>query len=239
MGKLTGLEPIEVFKYFEEICSIPHGSGNMKEISDFCLKFADKHGLKALRDNANNVVIYKNGTGELKDAEPVILQGHIDMVCQKTDDSSIDFEKDGLSVKIEDGFVTADGTTLGADNGIAVAMIMAVLASETLTHPPIEAVFTTDEEIGMIGAEKLDTSVLNGKRMINLDSEESETLVVSCAGGCDFKAFIPYNRVSAEGTKIVLSVKGLQGGHSGTEIDKGRINANILMGRLLNYADKK
>lgn len=229
----------KVFGYFKQICAIPHGSRNVDAISDFCVSFAKAHGLKFIQDDAKNVVIFKPGTAGFENSAPLILQGHIDMVCQKTEDCPLDLEKDGLDVYEENGFLKARGTTLGADDGIAVAMTMAILDSDTIPHPPIEAVFTTDEEIGMLGAEALDTSVLKGKRMINIDSEEADTLTVSCAGGCDFKAYLPLNRQTVNKEKVTVVLKNLKGGHSGTEIDKGRVNANILMGRLLNHAIEK
>lgn len=239
MNKLSGLNPKEVFEYFEQICSIPHGSGNMEAISEFCMDFARRNGLKAVCDDARNVVIYKEATAGYENSDTVILQGHIDMVCQKTEESDIDFEKDGLDIFVDGDFVSANGTTLGADNGIAVAMIMAILASEDLPHPPIEAVFTTDEEIGMIGAGKLDTSILKGKKMINIDAEEANFVNVSCAGGSDIEITMPIERETVHGTNVTLTVRNLRGGHSGIEIDKGRVNANALMGRLLGYAKGK
>lgn len=235
MSQLKNLQPKRVFHYFEEITKIPHGSGDMSAIASFCEDFAKQHNLKSYRDNANNVVIYKDGTKQLKDAEPIILQGHIDMVCQKTEESTIDFSKDSLEIFVDGDFIKAKNTTLGADNGIAVACILAILESDEYCHPPIEALFTTDEEIGMIGANKLDTSVLKGKKMINIDSEEEDTMTVSCAGGSDFKAFFNFDRESVTGTEIEVTLKGLKGGHSGIEIDKGRVNANILAGRILNH----
>lgn len=224
-----------VFDIFNKLCKIPHGSGDMQRISNFCVDFAKEYNLDYIQDDALNVVIFKAGTGSLKDAEPIILQGHIDMVCQAAEDMDFDFSKDEIKTYIEGDLVKAEGTTLGADNGIAVAMIMAILQSDDIEHPPIEAVFTTDEEIGMIGAGKLDMSVLKAKRMINLDAEDDDELTVSCAGGCDVKLTLPLNRVSKRGDKVKLTIKNLQGGHSGIEIDNGRVNANILMGRLLNY----
>jgi len=236
MEKLKGLQPERVFKYFEEICSIPHGSGDMNAISEYCVAFAEKHSLKAIRDEANNVIIFKDGTPGYENSEPVILQGHLDMVCQKTADSNIDFEKDGLDICIDGDYVTANGTTLGADNGIAVAMVLSILESDTIPHPPIEAVFTTDEEIGMLGAMKLCMDSLKGKKMINLDAEEPETLTVSCAGGSDFRMTIPVKREKVSGTMVEIALKGLKGGHSGIEINTGRVNADILAGRVLNCA---
>ncbi len=224
-----------VFYYFNEICKIPHGSGDMVKIADFCVAFAESHKLKFVRDSANNVVIYKEASDGYERAEPIILQGHLDMVCQSVQGTEFDFLNSPIEPYVSDGFIKADGTTLGADNGIAVAMILAVLESNTYSHPPLEAVFTTDEEIGMVGALQLDTSLLKGKKMINIDSEEDDTLTVSCAGGRDFTVSLNKETEFSNGTKVVVKFKGLQGGHSGVEIDKGRINADILAGRFLNH----
>ncbi len=236
MEKLKGLKPERVFHYFEEISAIPRGSGNMDGIAAYCMNFSKEQGLKAVRDKANNVIIYKPASKGYEHAETVILQGHLDMVCQKTEDSTIDFEKDGLELVVEGDYVTANGTTLGADNGIAVAMVMAILEDKTAEHPAIEALFTTDEEIGMIGAGQLDGSLFSGKKLINLDAEEPELLTVSCAGGSDFVMSVPINPQTVQGTKVTLTVKGLTGGHSGVEIHKGRVNSNVLMGRVLDFA---
>lgn len=238
MERLKGLKPERVFHYFEKICSIPHGSGNQDAISEFCVNFAAEHSLKCVRDNANNVVIYKDGTGAGKGASPIILQGHLDMVCQKVPGSDFDFEKSGLDIYTDGDFVKAKDTTLGADNGIAVAMILAILEDAELVHPPVEAVFTTDEEIGMIGAKALDFSLLKGSRMINLDTEHPDNVIVSCAGGSDFEMIMPVAREQKKGTRVRITLSGLTGGHSGAEINKGRVNADILVGRVLNEADK-
>ncbi len=235
MNLLSHLEPKRVFHYFEEITRIPHGSGNTDKISEFCENFAIEHNLKYIRDSFNNVIIFKDGTKGYENSAPVILQGHIDMVCQKSEEKKIDFLTDGLDVFVDGDFVKADGTTLGADNGIAVAMVLAVLESENYPHPPIEAVFTTDEETGMDGALGLNMSLLKGKKMINLDSEEDDTMTVSCCGGLCLKTEIPFEREAKTGTKLSITLKGLQGGHSGVEIHKGRVNANALGGRILNH----
>lgn len=224
-----------VFEIFNEIAKIPHGSGNMSKIADYCVAFAEKNKLRFIRDKADNIVIFKEGSGELKNTAPIILQGHLDMVCQKTAESCHNFDDSGLEVFIDGDFLKAKDTTLGADNGIAVAMVMAILESNELSHPPIEAVFTVDEEIGMLGAMALDCSILKGQRLINLDSEEDDTVTVSCAGGSEFEITIPINRTAKKGTRVALTVSGLKGGHSGVEIDKGRVNANILAGRILNH----
>lgn len=235
MEKLAKLKPQKVFEFFEEISSIPRGSGDMKRIADYCVSFAEKRGFAYIRDEADNVVIFKEAARGFEAAETVILQGHLDMVCQKTEDSEFDFLKDGLQLYVDGDFIKAKGTTLGADNGIAVAMVLAILDSEEFSHPSLEAVFTTDEEIGMIGALKLDMSILKGKKMINLDAEEDGILTVSCAGGSDFLMTAPLKRKESKGRLIQIVFKGLKGGHSGVEINDGRVNADILAGRFLNH----
>ena len=191
MDCINTLKPERVFHYFKEMSRIPRGSGDMVKIADFCEAFAKEKGLSCVRDTANNVIIYKPASVGYEGAETVILQGHLDMVCQKTEESQKDFSKDGIDLIVDGDFLKANGTTLGGDNGIAVAMVMAILEDNSLSHPAIEAVFTTDEEIGMIGALQLDMSLLKGKKMINLDSEEDDTATVSCAGGSDFEVTIP------------------------------------------------
>lgn len=234
MDCINTLKPERVFHYFKEMSRIPRGSGDMVKIADFCEAFAKEKGLSCVRDTANNVIIYKPASVGYEGAETVILQGHLDMVCQKTEESQKDFSKDGIDLIVDGDFLKANGTTLGGDNGIAVAMVMAILEDNSLSHPAIEAVFTTDEEIGMIGALQLDMSLLKGKKMINLDSEEDDTATVSCAGGSDFEVTIPVKKVKMKGKKVTIVFKGLLGGHSGVEIHKGRANADILAGRFLN-----
>lgn len=235
MKKLFNLKPKEVFAAFEEISIIPRGSGNSSKIAEYLVAFANKNCLKVVRDYADNVIIYKDGTRGYENSEPIILQGHTDIVCQKEKDKKFDFLNDGLDIYVDDDFVKAHGTTLGADNGIAVAMILAILSSDDIEHPPIEAVFTSDEEIGMIGASKLDMDLLKSKRMINIDAEEDDTVTVSCAGGCDFIMSAQFTRKKTKGKAVTVSLKGLKGGHSGVEIAKGRVNANVLAGRFLNH----
>ncbi len=233
MSEFEKLKSERVFYYFGEICKIPHGSGNMERIADFCEEFAKKHELEYVRDNADNVIIYKQGSNGYEKSRSVILQGHLDMVCQKTDESDTDFEKDGIRAYVDGGYIKADKTTLGADNGIAVAIILAILESDEYVHPPIEAVFTTDEEVGMLGALALDMSLLNSKKMINLDSED-RSITVSCAGGGDINVKMPIKRIEKQGTAVTVTLKGLQGGHSGMEINSGRVNADVLCGRILD-----
>ena len=234
MRVLNGLNPGRVFYYFEDLCAIPHGSGNTKEISDYCVAFAKAHALPVYQDEHNNVVIKKPASVGYEAHEPVILQGHLDMVCEKEPDCKINFMTDGLSLKREGDFVFADGTTLGGDDGIAVAMALAILEDQTLAHGPIEALFTTDEETGMYGAEGLDASVLSGKTLLNIDSEEEGILTVSCAGGARAAISIPLQTAPVDMPCYTVTLCGLCGGHSGVEIDKGRQNANVLMGQFLH-----
>ena len=233
MRALENCEPKRVFYYFEELCKIPHGSGNTKQISDYLVSFAKEHGLEYVQDEMNNVVIYKPATEGYEDAPAVILQGHMDMVCEKRPDVDHDFTKDPLNISVKDGYVTANGTTLGGDDGIAVAYGLALLESKDLAHPALEVLITVDEEIGLLGAKDFDCSVLKGKRLINLDSEAEGSLWISCAGGLSGISTIPVQRVEAEGQKAAVKITGLMGGHSGAEIDKKRANANVLMGRFL------
>lgn len=233
MGVLSNLEPKAVFGFFEEICKIPHGSGNTKEISDYLVAFAKARNLEHYQDDINNVIIIKEATAGYENAEPVILQGHIDMVCEKAPHCTIDMEREGLSLVTEGDLVYAKDTTLGGDDGIAVAMAMAILDANNLSHPRIEAIFTVDEEIGLIGAGYIDVSPLKGRKMINIDSEEEGIFTVSCAGGINAKCTLPINREAYEGNALSITVGGLLGGHSGVEIHKGRGNSNTLMGRVL------
>ncbi|MBR1741599.1 MAG: aminoacyl-histidine dipeptidase [Lachnospiraceae bacterium] len=235
---LSDLEPKEVFHYFEEICAIPHGSTNTKKISDYLVSFAKEQKLRYIQDDTNNVIIFKDGSKGYESSAPVMLQGHMDMVCEKETGCEIDFQTDGLSLELKDGIISAKGTTLGGDDGIAVAYMLAILASDTIPHPPLEAVFTVDEEIGMLGAAALDCSPLKSRIMLNMDSEDEGHLLVSCAGGVTATAHLPYLKTTKEGIPATLSIKGLLGGHSGVEIDKGRANANMLLGRTLYQLSK-
>ena len=239
MAVLSGLEPQAVFQYFEALCAIPHGSGNTKPISDYCVRFAREHGLRCIQDESNNVIIFKDGTKGYEHSAPVMLQGHLDMVCEKTADCPIDFAKDGLTLRLDGDIISANGTTLGGDDGIAVAYGLALLASDDIPHPPLEVVFTTDEETGMFGAAALDCSPLKARTMLNVDSEQEGILLVSCAGGCCVSCRLPVQREPAKGVQVTLKVSGLMGGHSGVEIDKGRANANQLLGRTLNELRKE
>ncbi len=235
-GVLSGLKPEKVFSFFEEISRIPRGSGNEKEISDYLVNFAQKRGLEVIQDEALNVIIKKPGYKGYENATTVILQGHMDMVCEKEANVEHDFTKDPIKLKIEGDMIKASKTTLGADNGIAVAFCLAILDAEDIIHPPLEVLITTEEETGMGGASKLDAKNIKGKILINIDSEEEGILLVSCAGGLRSKVKLPIEWEKAKKDAVIysLEIKGLKGGHSGSEIDKGRANANKLMGRILN-----
>ena len=234
---LENLQPQRVFYYFEKMCQIPHGSRNTKQISDFCVDFAKAHNLEYHQDADNNVIIIKEATAGYENADAVIIQGHLDMVCEKTADCTKDMEKEGLDIYVDGDEVRARDTTLGGDNGIAVAMAMAILEDDTLSHPRVEAVFTVDEEIGLLGAGSIDVSPLKGKTMINIDSEDEGIFTVSCAGGNVADCRLPLQTVKYTGTAYEIEITGCKGGHSGVEIDKGRSNANVLMGRVLQDID--
>ena len=233
MSVLGNLEPKSVFGYFEDICKIPHGSGNMDKISQFCVDFAKEHGLEYIQDDMKNVIIIKEATPGYEEVEPLILQGHLDMVCEKRPDKEKDFLTEGIDVCTDGENIWADGTTLGGDNGIAVAYGLALLAAKDLQHPRLEMVLTVDEETGLYGAEAIDMSMLKGKKLINLDSEEEGIFTVGCAGGLTLACDIPMFTEEADGEVYELKVTGLLGGHSGAEIHKGRGNSNVILGRVL------
>ncbi len=232
--KLAGLEPAGVFGYFEDICAIPHGSHNTKQISDYLVEFAKAKGLKYIQDEANNVILFGEGTCGMEDHAPVILQGHMDMVCDKDPGVTLDMTTEGLDVTHDGTYVFAKGTTLGGDDGIAVAYGLALLADKTIPHPPLEVIITVDEEVGLLGANVIDLSELKGRTMINLDSEDEGIFTVSCAGGAHAVVSLPVERKAVYGPCIRLSVSGLQGGHSGAEIHKNRANANKVMGEFMS-----
>jgi dipeptidase D len=232
---LKDLKPTEVFRYFEEITRIPRGSGNEKGISDYLVAFARENNLEVIQDEVLNVIIKKPGTTGYENAPIVIIQGHMDMVNEKNQGTEHDFDKDPLKLRIEGDMIYATGTTLGADNGIAIAYALALLASKDIPHPPVEVLMTTDEETGMSGAMGLNPEHLNGRILINIDSEEEGKLLVSCAGGVRSSASlkIEWEKASEADSYAEIRVRGLKGGHSGMEIHKGRGNSNKLMGRIL------
>lgn len=231
---LEMIDNTKVFDYFEEISKVPRGSGNNKGISDYLVGFAKQHGLKYMQDACENVIIWKEASKGLENKPGVILQGHMDMVCEKDNETCHDFTKESLDLRKEGDFIFAKGTTLGGDDGIALAYSLAILADDSLVHPPLEMVFTTDEETGMYGAIGLDTSVLNGKYLINIDSEEEGTLLTSCAGGMSVNGLFSGEKKEKSGDILSITVSGLKGGHSGTEIEKNRENATLLAARILN-----
>ena len=236
MGVLDGLEPREVFHWFEELSAIPRGSGNTRAVSDWCAAFGRERGLECHQDGLGNVILIKPATPGYEGAAPLILQGHLDMVCEKEPACPKDMARDGLDLVVEGDYVSARGTTLGGDDGIAVAMALAILDSGELPHPRLEAVFTVDEEVGMLGAAGLDVAPLQGRTLLNLDSEDEGVFTVSCAGGNVTRCVLPVDRAPFDGAGLEIRVDGLQGGHSGTEIHKGRANADVLLGRLLRAA---
>ncbi len=236
--KLAGLEPANVFAYFEKICSIPHGSRNTKMISDYLVAFAKEQNLQYIQDEMNNVILFQQGTCGMEDRPPVILQGHMDMVCEKDAKCAIDMASQGLDVTHDNKCVYARGTTLGGDDGIAVAYALALLADKTIPHPPLEVIITVDEEIGMLGADAIDLSMLKGRTLINLDSEDEGIFTVSCAGGCRATITLNVERQAVYGPCVRLVVDGLRGGHSGAEIHKNRANANKIMGEFLSRVQK-
>ena len=237
--KLAGLEPANVFGYFEEICSMPHGSGNTKIISDYLVNFAKEQGLEYIQDDLNDVIIFVPGTCGMEDHAPVIIQGHMDMVCEKDADCPIDMDVQGLDIAHDGNYVFAKGTTLGGDDGIAVAFAMALAADRSIPHPPLELVITVDEETGMFGAAGIDLSMLKGRMLLNIDSEDEGIFTVSCAGGARATIHLPLQRKPVYGPAIRLVVDGLQGGHSGVEIHKNRANASKVMGQFLRRIQEK
>lgn len=232
--KITGYQPERLFYFFEDISAIPRGSSNEKAVSDYLVAFAKERGLWYHQDALHNVIIKKPASAGAEDKPAVMLQGHLDMVCEKLAGVDHDFEKDGIDLIVKDGVLTANGTTLGGDNGAAVALMLAVLDDDTLAHPALECVFTTQEETGLTGAANLDKSLISARTMINLDSEEEGIATVSCAGGMRFTMTRPITRHTASGKLLTIDVSGLLGGHSGTDINKERQNGIILLARLIN-----
>ena len=233
MRVLEQLEPKNVFRFFEDLAAIPHGSRNTRAVSDYCAAFAKERGLEHYQDAAGNVIIIKEASAGYEAAEPIILQGHLDMVCEQAPDCQKDMEAEGLDLRTDGDTVWAEGTTLGGDDGIAVAMALAVLDDDSLPHPRVEAVFTTDEEIGMLGAQVIDVSPLRGRKLLNIDSETERLFTVSCAGGNMTHCTLPVGRAPFSGAALTVTVGGLAGGHSGVEIDKGRANSSMVCGRVL------
>lgn len=239
MRVLEGLQPADVLYYFEEICNIPHISFHEKALSDYCVQFAKEHGLFYQQDELGNVLIVAEATPGYENEAPIMLQGHLDMVGDKLPECPIDMVKEPIKIKIEGDYICAEGTTLGGDDGIAVAYGLAALASKEIAHPRLEVILTVSEEVGLLGAAAMDLSACQGRRLLNIDSEEEGVLTVSCAGGIRVESNIPVQTEKKSGVLCSVAFEGLRGGHSGVEIDKGRGNANVLLGRfLMMFADK-
>ncbi|MGL4344708.1 MAG: aminoacyl-histidine dipeptidase [Cellulosilyticaceae bacterium] len=239
---LKDLKPQDMFGYFEQISNIPRGSGNEKAISDYMVAFAKERGLWVMQDEVNNVYIKKPATAGYEGLPTVIIQGHLDMVCEKNKDTQHDFETEGLKLKIDGDFIRAEGTTLGADNGIAIAYQMAILADQTLEHPAIEVLMTTAEETGMFGVAGMHPEYLEGKVFLNLDTDIEGEFLVSCAGGARAAITLPITKVPCVDAKqscYCITINGLLGGHSGADIHRERANANILIGRMLHELSRK
>ena len=239
MSVLNHIQPEGVFTIFEQLCASPHGSRNTKAISDFCVDFAQQRGLRYIQDESNNVILFAPASKGMEHAQPVLLQGHLDMVCEKTTDCDLDMEKQGLRLKTDGEWIWADQTTLGGDDGIAVAYALAILDDASIQHPPLEVILTVDEEIGMLGAASIDLGQIGGRRLLNIDSEEEGVLLTSCAGGATVCCSIPMMWSVKKCLRVPVKIHGLRGGHSGTEINKGRANANMLLGRFLQELDKE
>ena len=233
MAVLSNCKPERVFHYFEEICNIPHPSYHEEKISAYLVDFAKAHNLEYYQDDLYNVIMIKEASEGMENASPIILQGHMDMVAEQDDDCKKDMLTEGLDLEIVDGFVTAKGTTLGGDDGIAEAMALAILEDEELKHPRIEVIITVSEEVGMEGAAGIDVSMLKGRKLLNLDSEEEGHFLAGCAGGCRVDVEFPVKKESLKGALVSIEVKNCTGGHSGAEINKGRANASYVANRVL------
>ena len=238
MSVLGHLQPESVFRFFEEICGIPHGSGNTAQMSDYLMNFAKERNIWAKRDEIGNVIMRKPATAGYEDVPGVIIQGHMDMVAVKKPDCAKDMMTEGLDIAVDGDYIYAIGTSLGGDNGVAVAYGLAIMDADDLCHPEVEAIFTVDEETGLDGAKAIDMSDIRGSRFLNLDSEDEGTFLASCAGGAGVNGVMPLEIVSKEGVKVTIALKGLQGGHSGADIHLERGNALYLLARVLKHASK-
>lgn len=226
--------PEAVLAFFRKLCTIPHGSGNTKAISDYCVQFARERGLRVIQEPCNNVIIFKDAAPGYEDHPAVILQGHLDMVCEKDPDCALDMATEGIRLVEEGDWMSADGTTLGGDDGIAVACAMALLDCDTIKHPPLEIVLTIDEETGMDGAMALDPTPLTGRVLLNMDTEDEGVFTAGCAGGCTANLRWSGERTLAEGAAWKIKVDGASGGHSGGDINKGKANADVLLANVVS-----
>ena len=228
---LSNIEPQIIWKNFSALNKIPRPSKKEGRVIEFIKNFGEKLGLPTYVDEVGNVIIKKSATKGMEQRKPIILQSHLDMVCQKNNDVDFDFDTQGIQMFVDGDWVRAKGTTLGADNGLGVATIMSILESDDIPHPDLEALFTIDEETGMTGAFNLQPNVLTGEILLNLDTEEDDEIGIGCAGGVDVTAFQNYDTVSITSEYVKIQIKGLQGGHSGMDIHKGFGNDNMIMGR--------
>ena len=236
MAVLSNCKPERVFHYFEEICNIPHPSYHEEKISAYLVNFAKEHNLEYYTDELYNVIMIKEASEGMENVAPIILQGHMDMVAEQEPDCTKDMLTEGLDLEVVDGYVTAKGTTLGGDDGIAVAMALALLEDETLKHPRLEVIITVSEEVGMEGAAGIDVSMIKGRKLLNLDSEEEGHFLAGCAGGCRMELEYPAKKEQVKGNLVSVEINDCTGGHSGTEIDKGRANATLMVNRMLAAA---
>ncbi len=239
MKVLSGYEPAEVLGFFEEICSIPHISYHEKALSDYCVAFAKERNLYYEQDELGNVIIIGEATPGYEDAEPIIIQGHLDMVGDKVPECEIDMEKESIRIKVDGDFITAEGTTLGGDDGIAIAYGLALLDSKDIPRPRLELVLTVSEEVGLEGATAIDLSCCKAKRLLNIDSEDEGVFTAGCAGGVRVDSLIPTDMVEKNGLICGIKTTGFLGGHSGIEIHKGRANGNVLLGRFFLFLKDK
>jgi dipeptidase D len=235
---IQDFEPKAIWKHFSALNAVPRASKKEEQVIEFMMQFGKSLNLETLQDKVGNVIIKKPATSGMEDRKTTVLQSHLDMVHQKNNDTEFDFATEGIKMYVDGDWLKADGTTLGADNGLGVATIMAILESKDLPHPALEALFTIDEETGMTGAKELDNSILKGEILLNLDTEEDDEIGIGCAGGVDMTAtrFYIEESIPEHSLAYKLKLKGLQGGHSGMDIIKGLANANVLMNRLLYTA---
>ena len=238
-SNLSQLEPHLIWKNFQALNAVPRPSKKEERVIQFMLDFGKELNLETSQDAIGNVLIKKPATKGMKDRKTVIIQNHLDMVHQKNNDTIFDFEEEGIKMYVDGDWVKADGTTLGADNGLGVATSMAILESNEIEHPAIEAIFTVDEETGMTGAKQLDKTILSGEVLLNMDTEDDDELTIGCAGGVDTTVSINYEPTQVKTHAMSLTVKGLKGGHSGMDINKGLGNANLILAELIGYLESK